>query len=713
MSTSSTAHTWKFFRLGGLDQVALESADDLLNLKTLDPKLWVALSCPVHGLEIDEQTLAMIDSDKDGRIRVPELLAAIDWAAPRLKDASTLLSESDTLELAAINDATPEGKALLASAKRILDGNGKQNAASVSLADACNSEKVLSTARFNGDGILVPGCTDNVFLNGVIADIVSCIGSDKDKGGASGLGIEKLRIFFEQLGAHLAWLDKGAQAEISIFGEKTAAAAAAVQAVNTKVDDFFARCMLASYDARSTDALNRAEADYAAIAGLELKGSAPEIAAFPLARATAACVLSLNSGLNPAWVSAVETLRRDAVVPAFGPEHETLSEAEWCDLLSRLAPYLAWASSPAGVPVSRLGVARLREIAASNAKAELSALIDKDLAAAPDFEALASVERLLRYCRDLRTLLRNFVNFFDFYSRDRYAVFQAGTLFLDSRSCELCIRVDNPGAHAALAMMSKAYIAYVDCKRAGCAPMTIAACFTQGDSDYLFVGRNGVFYDRKGRDWDATISKVVDCPISIGEAFWSPYKRVIRFVEDQAAKRAAEEDAAADTRLKEAAGTVAASASSGKPPREKTKFDVGTVAALGVAVGAITGAMGLIMQAFFNLGIWMPLGVVGMILLISGPSMIIAWLKLRQRNLGPILEANGWAINGRVMINIPFGSALTDKAVLPANARRSLTDPYADESAKQARQWIYGVLAVCVVLALAVAWFLGTWPFAK
>jgi hypothetical protein len=79
--------SWKFFRTGGLDQVALETGADLLNLDQLDQKLWVALSCPVKGLELDEKTLALIDTDGDGRIRVPELLAAIKWAAARLKDA--------------------------------------------------------------------------------------------------------------------------------------------------------------------------------------------------------------------------------------------------------------------------------------------------------------------------------------------------------------------------------------------------------------------------------------------------------------------------------------------------------------------------------------------------------------------------------------------------------------------------------------------------
>src|SRR6187551_391614 len=109
-------HQWKFFRTGGLDQVALENGEDLLNLDQLDQKLWVALSCPVKGLELDEATLKLLDSDGDGRIRVPELLAAIKWAAVRLKDVGILLQGVDGLPLSALNDATPEGEIALASA---------------------------------------------------------------------------------------------------------------------------------------------------------------------------------------------------------------------------------------------------------------------------------------------------------------------------------------------------------------------------------------------------------------------------------------------------------------------------------------------------------------------------------------------------------------------------------------------------------------------
>src|SRR5262249_45093059 len=189
--------------------------------------------------------------------------------------------------------------------------------------------------------------------------------------------------------------------------------------------------------------------------------------------------------------------------------------------------------------VEKLGLARLADILKTPAKDAITKLIAADKALEREFQAIEDVERLIRYHRDLYRLLHNFVNFNDFYSPDRRAIFEAGTLYLDARSCELCVRVDDPGRHAALAGLAKAYLAYCDCTRPSGEKMTIAAAFTGGDSDYLMVGRNGVFYDRKGRDWDATITKVVENPISIRQAFWSPYKKLVRLIEEQVAKRPA------------------------------------------------------------------------------------------------------------------------------------------------------------------------------
>jgi len=228
--------------------------------------------------------------------------------------------------------------------------------------------------------------------------------------------------------------------------------------------------------------------------------------------------------------------------------------------------------------------------------------------------------------------------------------------------------------------------------------MTTAAAFTDGDADNLMVGRNGIFYDRQGRHWDATITKIVDNPISIRQAFWSPYKKFLRLIEEQVAKRAAAAEAASGAKLDKAAAATA-QADKTKPGAEAKKFDVGTVAALGVGLGAIATVLGGLVAGLVKLTWWQwPLVIIGIILVISLPSVLIAWLKLRQRNLGPILDANGWAVNARAKINIPFGRTLTGIATLPPGAQRDLIDPYAEKKSPWPK-----IIIFLIILGIAYA----------
>ena len=98
-SNSLKNYPWQFFRAGGFNQVSLTSGADLLNLDKLDQKLWVSLACPTSGLEFDKSTLVLIDTDKDGRVRAPELIDAVKWAGGLLKNPDDLLKGApSTLE---------------------------------------------------------------------------------------------------------------------------------------------------------------------------------------------------------------------------------------------------------------------------------------------------------------------------------------------------------------------------------------------------------------------------------------------------------------------------------------------------------------------------------------------------------------------------------------------------------------------------------------
>jgi hypothetical protein len=707
-NSRNSRHHWRFFRSGGFDQVCLETGADLLALDQLDQKLWVALSCPVKGLEFDAKILELIDGDSDGRIRVPDLIAAVKWAGSMLRNPDDLTKGLTELPLSSVDDRSSEGKHLIAAAREILMNLGKPDAEAITVDDTTDTARIFAQARFNGDGLIPADTADDPAVQQVITDIIACLGPETDRSGKPAVSREKVDRFFADARAYAGWLQE-AQADshrILPLGEATVAAAAIFRTVKGKVDDYFTRCRLAKYDFRALNALNRQETEYIAIAAKDLTPAIEEVAGFPLAQVGVDSPLPLKEGINPAWSLPMAAFAAEVVTPLLG-EKTVLSEAEWSDLSVKFVAHETWLAGKAGASVEGLGIARIEEILESRAEEAVTELIVRDKALEAEFDHIASVDRLVRYHRNLFQLLNNFVSFSDFYTRRNRAVFQTGTLYLDGRSCDLCVRVDEIGKHATLAMLSRIYLAYCDCTRkGGTERMTIAAAFTGGDSDYLMVGRNGVFYDRNGEDWDATIVRVIEHPISIRQAFWSPYKRIGRMINDQITKMASARDKAVTDKAGAGIADAAQKADVGKIVPPAQPFDVakfaGIFAAIGLAIGAIGTAIAAVGTGFLNLAWWqMPIAVAGLMMLISGPSMIIAWLKLRHRTIGPILDANGWAINGRLRINVAFGRSLTKLAALPEGAVRSLEDRFADKKSRWPK------MIVLVVLLLALVYLLN------
>jgi hypothetical protein len=714
-NTMDLPHRWRFCRLGGFDQVRLESAADIRHLGGLDQKLWAALSCPVDGLEFDSRTLAMLDSDHDGRVRVPEILAAAKWVSTVLADMNGLLAGADHLPLQAIDGSHAEGKQLIASAKRLLAFLGKPEADSVSMEDVANTETLLHDSKFNGDGIITCIVSDDEAIKTLIGEIISCVGSDQDRSGQQGISEERLEIFFTAAKLYCQWWQEAkSSSDILPFGEQTVAAAAVFARLRTKLDDYFMRCGLAAFDAKAEAPLNPSLATYEALAPHDLAVTSAEVESFPLAHIAAGQPLPLVEGVNPAWSATVEQFTALVIVPLFG-DSSHLRATQWEKIKKIFVPYEAWLGKKAGAEVEQLGLARIEAILQSQGKDLLLGLIKEDLQLADEVAAIDKVAQLVHFNRDLYRLLHNFVSFRDFYAHDSTAVFQAGTLYIDGRACELCIKVQGVEGHSPLAGLSRTYLAYCECRRRGSDQrIFIAAAFTGGDSDNLMLGRNGVFYDRAGNDWDATIVKIIDHPISVSQAFWAPYKRIGRMINEQIEKFAAAKDKAVDSKAATGiAGAVAKPLTPPAPPKPAASpaplpFDVakfaGIFAAFGLALGAIGTAVATIVGVFLGLPVWqMPLALLGLLLVVSGPSMLIAFLKLRQRNLGPLLDANGWAVNTKARINIPFGATLTKMAVLPKGSERSLADPFAEKKTP----WKLWVFLIVLFVALGFVWNKG------
>ncbi len=709
------AHRFHFFRAGGVDQVSIADGADMLALSELDQKLWVALAMPTKGIAIDPDTLMLLDGDADGRIRVPDVLAAVAWAKTTFKRPNDLLVSKEAIELSAIAD-----EKIVGAAKRMLSDLGKKDEKSITVADSLAISKAFAETVLNGDGIVLTASTDDAELVKVIEDAIAAVGSALDRSGKPGIDKALADAFFAEVDLRSAWLAKGGGEALLPLGAKTADAATATAAVRAKLDDYFTRCRIAAYDTRGAEALQGQQPDLVALFDHDLSAADEQLAHLPLAKIDPSGRLPLGNAINPAWAAKIEALVAAAVQPVLGTRAQLTAE-ELAKIVATLAPYQAWIDAKPVTKVDALDPAWIEKLATSDLRKRLDELIAKDAALAEDYAQIGSVTKAVRMQRDFGRVLRNFVNFSDFYSKQD-GVFQAGVLYLDARQLHLCVPVADQAKHAALAASSDACLIYCDITRKG-ETKQIAAGLTNGDADNVFVGRNGLFYDRDGNDWDATVTKIINNPISVRAAFWSPYKKLVKTIEDNVQKRAQAADAAAAAKMEAAGAEIAtvdkkaiadasapaapaaapvAAVAAVPPPPAGGKIDLGTIAAIGVAIGGIGTLFGALLATLFGLGAWLPFGIVALLLMISGPSMMLAYLKLRRRNLGPILDANGWAINCRARINVPFGAAMTELPKLPAGAKRSLDDPFAERKTPWKR-WV----VLVVILGLGGLWYLG------
>lgn len=636
---SKDGYEWKFSTVGGVTRVNIETGEDIAHLDTLDQKLWTVLSCPVKGLEFDERTLALMDIDNDGKIRVNEVIAASQWLKKVLVDMDYLTEGNDHIEFSAINSSTEEGKQALDAAKMIL---GK-------------------------------------------------------------LDVKKEEISLDDVNAYMAVYEEKCKAEYTAgetepyeppYGEGSDDAEAAVNAVRLKIADWFMRCKLVQFDEDAAGALDVQVEKIAAISDGNLNDNVAEISAYPLARPRKDALLPLTEGLNPAWQAQMA-----AVVAAVSELQgkETVSEEEWNAIVAKIDAYSAWKAA---------GETAMNEA--------IAAQVGEHAA------AIEPVEKLLRYCRDYFRLLHNYVVFKDFYRRDdKYlAVFQAGKLYIDQRCCDLCVKVSDMGKSTATAGKSGMYLLYCHCiSKNGGAQMDIVAALTDGEIGGLHEGKNAIFYDRTGQDWDATITKIVDNPISIRQAFWSPYRKFGNWVTDKITKSASEKESKQFDEMTSKADTASTNITA-KPEEGATNekkavpFDIAKFAGIFAAIGLALAAIGTALAALgkFAFATWYNpiILIAAVIILISGPSMLLAWLKLRKRNLGPVLNANGWAINSDVKVNTTFGKTLTSMAKYP---KVVAADPFADKKPPLWRRILCWVLILAVLFILIFKLTQHRWPW--
>ena len=414
--------------------------------------------------------------------------------------------------------------------------------------------------------------------------ISETIGKAADRSGADGITADHIEAFYTALADYAAWTDAGTK-DVFPFGDKTADALAACEALKYKVADYFMRCKLIGFDAATAPAVDVSVDKIGAIEG-NLALAASAIGEEPLAKPAADGKLPLDA-VNPAWKAAVEAMRA-LVLEA---DKKEITEAEWNEILGKFAPYTTWMAGKKGTEVEGLGIDKVREILKAGQKDALLKLVEADKALEEEALSIEAVDKLLRLYHNFYDYLNNYVVLADFYDPDRKAIFQAGRLYIDQRSTDLCIRVDGPNPD--ISSLSGMYILYCACKseKMGKA-MNIAAVLTKGDVDGLRPGKNAVFYDRDGNDWSAVVTSIVENPLSLRQAFWAPYKKAARWISDKINKTASDKAAKGDSTLSTITQSATEKPAAGAEAATKAApFDVGKIAGITIAIAAVMGVV--------------------------------------------------------------------------------------------------------------------------
>lgn len=678
-------YKWNYNSIGGVVRVRIDSGEDIAHLDELDQKMWTVLSCPVKGLEFDEETLQMLDTDNDGKIRVQEIIAAAKWLTSVIKNKDLLLKGNSELPLREINREDENGAKLYKSACQILKNLGLKKD-SISVAETSDSSRIFAETTANGDGIITPSSSEDAEVKAAIEACLATFDGVADRSGENGVNEEIIDKFYTALADYASWIDASLADKDNVFpyGDNTAAALAACEAVSEKVADYFLRCKLIAFNNDAAGAVDVSIEKIGEISGSSLVPQTDTIATYPIARPEKEGVLPFT-GINPAWQAAFATLKSLVLDVDFKGKNG-ITESEWNATIAKFDAYKAWKAGEKGCEVESLGIDKVRELIAAGKKSAIVELINADKALAEEAESIVQVNKLVHLYRDFYKLLRNYVIFSDFYSLnpDEKAVFEVGELYIDQRCCKLCIKVENMGAHADMAGLSGMFLIYCTCtSKVKNETMNIVAVMTDGGIKNLRPGTNAIFYDRAGQDWDAVVTKIVDNPISVRQAFWSPYRKFANFITEKITKSAAEKESNSVASLQKVADEApAAVAATGDAAPKKAPFDIakfaGIFAAVGMGLGMIGGALvqlahGIAANPTKSGLLNLLIVIVAIALVISGPSMFLAWLKLRKRNLGPVLNANGWAINSVVLVNIPFGATLTSMAKYP---KVRLKDPF-------------------------------------
>lgn len=696
-----------FRNYGGVYHLQIGSAEELALIDKLEPARWAADSAPLADLRCDPVMLSRLDPENRGRLRTRQLSAAREWLYRRLSGRDRLAAGLSEVRLNDLDDGREEGKKLRDAAEMILEQLHAPDRTRISLQQVRAFRVSYAGTLPNGDGVVPPEAAEDEETRQLLREVVRCTGGAKDASGLEGVTAEKLDEFLDRAEKYLAWKARGET--VRPWGAETEAAAALVAELDPILERFFRQCDLVRLDERAAARLKPREADLEAVGSAEAASLEKILAAAPPAAPNPGGTLPLDGPFNPYYEPRLVELRETVLRRALDTGENKLTRDSWRRVKAVFAEYPAWrAEPPASDEIQQVGDEQLAACRAGAAPKKVRALIAADKAVADELARVDDLEKLLLLHAGLMRLANNFVSFPHLYDPAERALFERGKLILDGRELAFTVRVENPAEHKKIAAAGGIFLVYAEIAdhKDGGEKFVVAAAVTSGVKGGIEIGKRGVFFDVRGREWDARVVDVVAHPISMWEAAKAPFQKVSKLVSRQVEKFAATKTEA----FEKTTGSALDKKDAAAPPGASTAAAVrDLLLGGGIALAALGSSLAYVAKTLAGISLrdalLVPLGIVAAV---AGVSAAAGWFKLRRRDLRALLEAGGWAINLPMPLTGRLGRLFTRTATLPKNAvrkRRDLVRGFLRELGESEFSWRRVGLGVLLVLACGALYY--------
>lgn len=640
-------------RINTTRHIIIENAEDLLNATAADPALWMTLSAPAQAFALDTVFIRHLSDASDQRIIYDRVMTEIQWLIAIFQDHSLITAQKNTLDGTTLNPNHPDGNDIIDTLNEINSGS------TVELTDIRDHIDKTMQYSVSQTGVITSELTSREDLKTFIALAVEITGGCPHPNGQIGIDQTLLAQALDTLDHYLNWKQ---QYQIAIdnhdqtllpCGDETLYLYQQFLLIKPKLDQYFNQCT----SLRFIQSLEQPiEIDRLKPIGWQ---STESLDAFlkdaPLAYPRVDGILKLNDSLNPHYAQAIiQWINKLTTYHDCFPKNQ-LSEQDYHQICALFSAFKKWYDNNPSASLDHYAIETLEGLLNPSYQIDLEQLIAQGEITKQRLRKLQLLEKALLYQQLMIPFARNYIGLTEIYS-PKPTCFEKGQLIMNGYHFHFAILVPDIAEHKRLSADAQTFLLYVSVLAPQ--PYNIVVPVTQGNKSGFIKGKRGVFIDSDDNKYDAIVIDIVTQPINLKEAIIEPFAKFKNIFE----KKIDDDNLIHQKKLLDAGENIT-KPNNVMPSRPNINLNPSTlIMGGGIAIAALSSSLVYIISTIASASYADIIITVAVLLgLLLIPTTIAGVVKLKKRDIRPILEGSSWALNRRMRLTKKVARMFTVK----------------------------------------------------